>query len=381
MQSTIETQRARRHALAAADALDRGHSDPSIGDLMLDMALRNGAAAGAAPMGRGGPREVRDAWRLADALAERAPVDVAAGPYHFEARPGRRDCAIIGWDQLRAERALGTTPGGKGGYLVGVDTLAPADPLWQDSVIGMTGVQVLEGLTSNAVIPRVGAGGVTVSIQSGEGVAPSAVDPTLGAVSVVQRVALATVQVSIQQARQAPSIQAFLARLLLRLVRAKFDTLLLQGAGGAEPQGLANLATTTGLQQVSGTSLAWAGILNAQRLASASGVPDSAMTWVGAPSVRETLGARERTTGSGRTLWDDGRIAGMTALATPDAPASTLFVGGFSNAVLALFGDGLEIRFDPHNQFNTGHLAWQVFVLFDIVFPQPAAFVRIASIT
>lgn len=381
MQSTIETLRARRHALAAADALDRGHSDSSLGDLMLDMALRAGAAAGAAAMGLGKLGGARDAWERADELAERAPGDIAAGTYRFEAAPGRRDCALVSWDQLRAERALGTAPGSKGGFLVGVETLPPVDPLWQDSVIGATGVQVLDDLTSSAVIPRAGAGGITVSIQSGEGVAPAAVDPVLGAVSVVPYAAIATVQVSIQQARQAPSIQAFLARLLLRAVRAKFDSLLLQGAGGSEPQGLAKLATSTGLQQVSGTSLAWSGILEAQRLASASGVPDSAMTWVGAPTVRETLGARERTTGSGRMLWDDGRIAGMPALATPDAPASTLFVGGFSNAVLALYGPGVEIRLDPHNKFDAGLMAWQVFAMFDIVFPQPAAFVRIASIS
>jgi len=42
---------------------------------------------------------------------------------------------------------------------------------------------------------------------------------------------------------------------------------------------------------------------------------------------------------------------------------------------------GIEIRFDPNNNFNDGLVAFQIPALVDIVFPQPAAFVRIASIT
>lgn len=383
MTGPVQLERARRHALAAADVLEREQAAVSIGDLMLDMARNKGEsplfAAGRSPQG------VRAAWRDADALAERVSEEKAnstdAVPLGFCAAPGRRDCAIVSWDQLRAVRTMTTQPGQAGGFAVGVTTLPPVDPLWQDSVIGTAGVEILEGLPTGAVLPRFGAGGVTVSIQAANGTAPAAVDPVAGQASITARTAIATVQCSQQLARQAPLVQSYLARLLLRAVRAKFDSLLLQGAGGAEPQGLANLATSTGLQEVSGTSLAWAGILEAQRRVCASGVPDSAVSWVGAPTVRETLAARERASGSGRMLWDDGEIAGMRAIATPDAPASTLFVGGFSSAVLALIGPGIEIRFDPTNDFNKGMVAWQVFAMFDLLFPQPAAFVRIAAIS
>ena len=78
------------------------------------------------------------------------------------------------------------------------------------------------------------------------------------------------------------------------------------------------------------------------------------MTWVGAPSVRETQGTREKASGSGRFLCDDGRMAGSPAFATPDALAATLFVGAFREAVLALFGPGVEVRIDPQNNYNAG---------------------------
>jgi hypothetical protein len=145
--------------------------------------------------------------------------------------------------------------------------------------------------------------------------------------------------------------------------------------------GLSALPTATGIQQVSGSSLAWAGVLNAQRLASASGVTDSNMTWIGASTVRETLAQRERATGGGRMLWDSDGIFGQRAIATPDAPASTLFCGDFSQALFASFGPGVEIRYDPANSWNSGLVAWQVLHVCDVAFPQPSAFVRVTSVS
>ena len=326
-----------------------------------------------------GQYEARDEWRAADANAEKLEDGVRG---RFASCRARRDCAILDWNWLRsATRAMSTVPGAKGGYMVGVEHLPPVDPLWQDSVIGATGVQIIEGLTGNATIPR-GTAAVATTWQAPEGNAPTAVDTTLGSASVTQKTVLATIKCSVQLVRQAPSLQDFLIRLLLRSVRSALDNALLQGSGASgQPQGLANLPTALGIQQVSGTSLAWAGILNAQRLASVSGVRDSNMTWIGAPTVRETLAQREKITTSGRFVWEGGSIAGNLAIATPDAPASTLFVGDFSTAVLALWGPGIEIRFDPHNDFDGARVAFQVVCMCDIVFPQPAAYVRIATIT
>ena len=56
-------------------------------------------------------------------------------------------------------------------------------------------------------------------------------------------------------------------------------------------------------------------------------------------------------------------------------------VAAFGEAVIAIFGPGVEVRFDPFNNFNAGLVAFQVLALCDIVFPQPSAFVRITSIT
>jgi HK97 family phage major capsid protein len=302
----------------------------------------------------------------------------------FAAMPGARDCLLIDWAWLRAEasRAMATgVPDSKGGYLVPVNTLATVDPVWWDSLIGVAGVQQIN-LSANALIPR-GTGAVTIQYQGTDGATTTAQDETLGSVSITQKTLLANLQVSYQLLRQANAqVYDYLSRLLLRKVRSAFDTMLLQGSGASgQPQGLANLPTASGITQVSGSSLAWAGILSAQKYASAAGVRDSKMFWVGAPTVRETLGARERATGGGRFLWDSDGIAGQPALSTPDAPAATLFCGDFSSAILALFGAGIEIRFDPNNVPNSATAAFQVLAMFDIVFPQASAFVRVTSIS
>jgi len=373
--------------LQPSDSRLEDRQDLSVGRLMQSMA----AKAGVRVLGKDIPDNAKDEWTAAFANAAILSTmpDLQGIGGQFASRFGFRDAAMIDWPWLRVEartqsRTMATTPGSAAGYLVGNNMLPAVDPLWQDSLIGIGGVQIIEGLSSSATIPR-GTAAVTTTWQASErATAPTAVDAALGSISVTLKTLIANIQCSVQLLKQAPSVQDFLSRLLVRGARQAFDKALLQGSGASgEPQGLSNLPTASGIQQVSGTSLAWAGILNAQRLASASGVTDSAMLWVGAPTVRETLAARERVTGGGRFLWDDGRIAGSPALATPDAPASTLFVGDFSRAVLALFGPGVEIRFDPKGNFNFNNafVTFQLLAMVDIVFVQPAAWVRVASIT
>lgn len=387
--SAENTERARLHVRAASDALDRNTTTSrehlSIGRLMRSMV----AAATPSPADLNWAKAIREDEAAAEwAAAFGNAARLTAAPHlqgtggRFAAQFGPRDCALIDWQWLRAEsRAMATTLGSKGGYAIGNEVLPLlGDPLWQDSLIGVGGVQIIEGLSNNVTIPR--ASSVTASWQAGDGTAPSAVDPPLGLAELTARAVIATVQCSVQLARQAATVNDFLARLLLRSLRQALDKALLQGSGASgEPQGLATLPTSTGIQQVSGTSLAWAGILDAQDKVSSSGVTDSRTLWVGPSSVRKLIATRERTSGSGRTLWDDGKIEGQPALATPDAPASTLFVGDFSTAVLGLYGPGIELRFDPNNNYAAGLVAFQVLAICDIAFPQPSAFARITSIT
>jgi HK97 family phage major capsid protein len=280
-----------------------------------------------------------------------------------------------------AVRALATTPGAKGGYLVGVDTVDTADVLRPWSVVASAGAMLLTGLTDGVVIPRittaVTAGWLAAENQAG----PSETPPTLGNVSITPKTAIAFVKFSMQLLRQGAAFEPFLRVQLLRAVGELLDVAFFSGAGGAQPLGLLQ---TAGIGTQSGTSLAHAGLLAMRQKVLTAGGREANLIWVGPPAMQETLGARVRetgATGSGRFLWDDSGILGKPAFATKNAPATTLVVGDFGQSVVGIFGPGIRVDVDPSQDFASGGLVARVLLMSDVAFPQPGSFTAATSIT
>jgi HK97 family phage major capsid protein len=280
---------------------------------------------------------------------------------------------------LRAlTRAMATTPGAKGGYAVGVDTIAPADTLRPWSVVAAAGVDVMFGLTSNVAIPRdTGAPSITWYGPEG-GSGPSESPPALGEASLTPRTALALVKFSKQLLEQGAAVDAYVAARLMRAAGEALDVAFFAGSGGAQPLGLLN---TSGIGTQSGTSLARAGLVAMRKTTLLAGAQEANLQWVGTPAVQETLANRQDATGTSRFLWDDRGVLGMPATATKNAPASALTVGDFSRAVVGIFGPGIRIDIDPSQDFNSAGLVARVLLFCDVAFPQPAAFTVATSVT
>jgi HK97 family phage major capsid protein len=276
-----------------------------------------------------------------------------------------------------AVRAMGTIPGPKGGYLVGVDGIQPTDVLRGWSVISSAGINTMMGLQDGVVIPR-----TVTPIQAswiGENSPGISESPlTLGNVSLLPRTASAFVKFSIQLLRQGEAVESYLRGQLMAAVGELLDKAFFSGAGGAEPYGLLN---TPGVNAQSGTSLAHAGILAMRRQVLAVGGRETSLHWVGTPAVQETMGARERATGGGRFLWDTDGILGLPTFATKNAPTGSLILGDFPQAVLGIFGPGVRIDIDPSQDFNTAGLVARVLLICDCAFPIPAAFSVAATVT
>lgn len=157
-----------------------------------------------------------------------------------------------------------------------------------------------------------------------------------------------------------------------------FDVAVLQGTGASgQPTGL---ATLSGVNTAAGASLAHAGLLEMRKEALAGGAREDRLRWIAAPAVQETLSARERSTNSGRYLWDDGAVLGRPAHATDTAPAAALFCGDFSLATMYLFG-GLDLVIDRRFLASGGKVRFVASVYADLVVNRPAAFSRATSIT
>jgi len=136
-----------------------------------------------------------------------------------------------------------------------------------------------------------------------------------------------------------------------------------------------------GIGTQSGSSLAHAGLLAMRKAPLTAGAREAMLQWVGTPTIQETLGGRQRFTGSDATLWDsdNGTILGLPAHATKNA--SGLVVGDFSTSVIGVFGPGMRIDIDPSQDFNSAGLVARVMLMCDVAFPQPAAFCVASTVT
>lgn len=279
-----------------------------------------------------------------------------------------------------ATRDLTAASAAGGGYLVGVDTAQPLDVLRPYSVAVEAGVTVLPNLVGDLVVPRVTAAS-TAGWVSTEGTSFVDGQPTVGQAALRPKLAALTVNISRQwRLQSAEAGEVLLRQQVLGAGGTLIDQAFFSGTGAnGQPLGL---HAVSGIGTQSGTDLAHAGLLAQKRQVLAAGARESALTWVGTPLVQEALGARERASGGGRFLWDDGQILGAAAHATANAPADTLTVGDFSRAVLGIWGPpALRLEINPYQDFPRGGVAVRVVLACDVCFPIPAAFSVASSIT
>ena len=110
---------------------------------------------------------------------------------------------------LRSQRAMASTPGAKGGYAIGTETLDPVDALRPWSMTASAGLTILEGLTSNVPIPRTKTKS-TSAWQSTDGTTMTPSDPVLDQNSLTAKTAIAVIQFSKQFLVQSPQADAFI---------------------------------------------------------------------------------------------------------------------------------------------------------------------------
>ena len=274
-------------------------------------------------------------------------------------------------------RAMTSVPGPKGGYLTAPQTLGAVDVLRPASAAISAGMQVLENVTDGVVLPRV-ATDIALTWISENGPPQTESPPALGNASASPKTGVVLIRVSRQLLRQGSSVDPFLRALFRRKAGEALDKVVLGGAGGSEPMGLTN---TPGVGSQSGVSLAHAGLLTMRKTVLNAGAQEAALAWIGPPPVQELLGARERAAQGGRFLWDAGCVLDSTAFATKNAPASSLIVGDFGQAVACIFGPGVQIDVDQSQGFNSNEVVFRLLLTVDVAFPQPSAFSVATSVT
>jgi HK97 family phage major capsid protein len=282
---------------------------------------------------------------------------------------------VFPWAAL-ASRAMASTPGAKGGFMIDAAALTASDVLRPFSVTARAGVQFFENLTADIVIPRVST--APSGAWLGDNVAASPSDADLGAVSLKQRTFVDVTEISLQLLRQAEQAEELLRTQLLGAAGAALDAAVLAGSGGAQPLGLASM---TPIPTQSGSSFAYSTATAILKTLADARLDDSRAVFIAASDVRKLLQEREKVSTTARYIWDDDKIANRSAYCSPDLPNGSLVAGDFSKVIVGIWGSGIQVEINPNQDFNRGRAAVRVVLMGDVGVLQYGAFVRSLNVT
>lgn len=277
-----------------------------------------------------------------------------------------------------AARAMATTPGSKGGYLVNVENMGFIDILRARSVALRMGARRLPGLVGNVTFPRQ-TGKATVTWQGGEGTSVTATDQALGQLSMTPKTAIAITDVSEQLLRQStPSAEAFvMADLASDIAIDGVDYCTINGTGGAQPLGIKN---TTGI--TSGQDAANATYAKIRAFVSTAGASNAIRGnpgWVTNTAGASVLMGVQRFSGTDTPLWEgnmlDGELIGFNAMSSEQLASGNLIFGSWDEVLIGEWGV-LELSMDTGGtRFNQAQVGIRAMWMVDVLLRYPQAFV------
>ncbi len=332
-------------------------------------------------------------FRAIRAMRTPSPDNLNAAAYEIECsravakRIGREDSGsiFIPGEVLQrplgheaAQRAMATTPGSKGGYLVNVENMGFIDILRNRSVAMRMGARRLPGLVGNITIPRQ-TGKATVTWQGGEGASITATDQSLGQLSMTPKTAIAITDVSEQLLRQStPSAEAFvMADLAADIAIDGVDNAAINGAGGAQPLGIKNTTGITSGQDAS--SLTYAKALAFPTAAGAVNAIRGNPGWVTNIAGAAVAMQRQRFSSTDSPLWEgnllDGMLVGFNAMSSEQLASGNLIFGSWDELLIGEWGV-LELAMDNGGtRFNQAQVGIRAMWMVDVLLRYPQAFV------
>lgn len=281
------------------------------------------------------------------------------------------------------KRDLTAATPANGGYLVATDNLGSnfIDLLRNRSVLARAGATMLTGLVGNVTIPKQ-TGAATAAWLANEASTATEAQLTLGQLALSPKNVVAYSEISRQLMLQSsPAIDALVMNDLAQVVALAIDVAGLAGTGGAQPTGIAN---TAGIGSVTGTSIAYAGIVEFQTDVAASNALATNCAYVTTPAVAGLLKGRQRFTSTDTPLWEgnilDGTIEGFKAMSSMQMATASMIFGDFSQVVIGEWGM-LEIALNPYASFTAAITGIRAIQTCDVGVRVPGAFSLATSIT
>ena len=207
-------------------------------------------------------------------------------------------------------------------------------------VVREMGATVMSGLVGNVTIPKQTAAATGYWLAD-ETTAITESQQTFGQLALTPRAVGALTQISrLLRLQSSPAVHGLVMNDLASVVAIAVDLAALAGTGTEQPTGIIN---TAGIGGFTGTSLAAAGLLDAQTDVAAANALSGALGYVTTPTVAGLLMARPElpTTGTTR-IWQgnlqQGTVFGFPAMASAQMPTGTMIFGDWSQLVIGEWG-------------------------------------------
>jgi HK97 family phage major capsid protein len=283
-----------------------------------------------------------------------------------------------------AQRDMTAGTANAGGYLVATDNLGGSfiDMLRNRTLLAKLGATMLSGLQGNVTIPKQTAAGTAYWLTN-EATAITESQQTLGQLALSPKNVGAYTEISRQLMMQSnPSIDALVMNDLARVIGIAIDLAGFEGSGASgQPTGI---SATAGIGSVTGTTLAYAGVLEFQTDVAGANALTEACAYVTTPAVAALLSARQRFTSTDTPLWQgnllDGQMCGFRAASTLQVTAASMVFGDFSQVVIGEWGM-LELALNPYANFASAISGIRAIQTVDVGVRQAGAFSRATSIT
>jgi HK97 family phage major capsid protein/HK97 family phage prohead protease len=301
-------------------------------------------------------------------------------PLELQQRDNRTPMEDLAYALMKRDLTAGTTTAG--GFLVETANVGFIELLRNRSVVLAMGARRLTGLQGNVAIPRQTVAATPVWLaneastvtESQQTFAQVALTPkTVGGYTEISRLLLL---------QSNPSAEGLVMADLAAIVALAVDLAGLTGSGASgQPTGIIN---TAGIGGVTGTSIAYAGIVEFQTDVATGNALTPSCGYVATPVVAGLLKQRVKFTSTASPIWDgqllDANVDGYRGLASNQVPTGDLLFGDFGQLVLGEWGV-LELEVNPYANFQAGIVGVRALYSVDFGVRIPAAFSLATSVT
>jgi HK97 family phage major capsid protein len=288
---------------------------------------------------------------------------------------------FVPYDVQIAQRDLQIAGAGTGANVVATNLMAGSfiEALRARMTLPALGVPVLSGLSGDIAIPK---GTTATGYWVDETTAPTESTPVLSQVTGTPKAVGTYIDISRKLMKQSSiDVEAFVRNEIAIALAVKIDQAAFNGAGTAEPTGLLTGPISTDVTVTAGTPT-YAEMVNIPATVEGNNVMLDNCKWAVTSEVFWKLAATATSTNGPVFIADynTGRILGKPAVVSSNVTANYGFFADWTQMILAMWGNGLDINVDTSSGSTTGLTRIVGFMDVDVLIRQAGAFAH-ADIT